>query len=272
MAAWSFLALLGAGVAFLASRGVFRRSQQRGAANAAGLSPAPDLTHLTPALQRTALWTLSDGGFEERVVHGVLSRNAHDIDVTAFDLETLRDRRGEWAYLPLDKPFRIGAVVSIVACEVDRAFPHVLLKRAGGGDDLKGDTAIDRGSHVAKAARLGLGMPQAYPAEMPKTLTPAALTSVLPESWRAYGDARVLTELLAGGLAPTLAQAGRRDLVIELLDTLILVYPASRDVVGSDAFADLTATALAITDGVLAASRPLSPRGVEVHAADRLGD
>ena len=108
MAAWSLLAILGAGVAFLASRGVFRRSQQRGAANAAGLSPAPDLTHLTPALQRTALWTMSDGGFEQRVVHGVLSRNTHDIDVTAFDLETLRDRRGEWAYLPLDQPFEFS--------------------------------------------------------------------------------------------------------------------------------------------------------------------
>ncbi len=263
MATWSFLALLGAGVAFLATRGVFRRSHQTAAANAAGLSPAPDLTHLTSSLQQTALWTLSDGGFERRVVHGVLSRNAYDIDVTAFDLETLRERRGEWAWLPLDRPFRIGAIVSIVACEVDRSFPHVLLKRAGGGDELNADSAIDRASHVAKAARASLGMSQSYAAELPKTLSPAALPHVLPENWRAYGDATVLGELLAAGFAQTLAQAGRRDLVIELLDTLILIYPASRDVVGSDAFADLTATALAITDGVIGASRALSPRGVE---------
>jgi len=269
VATWSFLALIGAGVAFLATRGVFRRSHQSAAANAAGLSPAPDLTHLTGALQRTALWTLSDGGFEQRVVHGVLSRAAHDIDVTAFDLETLRDRRGEWAYLPLDRPFRIGAVVSIVACEVDRAFPHLLLKRAGGGDDLKADSAIDRASHVAKAARASFGMSQSYPAELPTSLQPTALAASLPEHWRAYGDATVLGELLTGGFASTLAQAGRRDLVIELLDTLILVYPASRDVVGPDAFADLTATALAVTDGVLAASRTLSPRGVELHSVTR---
>jgi hypothetical protein len=268
VATWSFLALIGAGVAFLATRGVFRKSHQSAAANAAGLSPAPDLTHLTGALQRTALWTLSDGGFEQRVVHGVLSRAAHDIDVTAFDLETLRDRRGEWAYLPVDRPFRIGSVVSIVACEVDRAFPHLLLKRAGGGDDLKADSAIDRASHVAKAARAGLGMAQSYPAELPTTLQPTALGPSLPEHWRAYGDATVLGELLSGGFAATLVQAGRRDLVIELLDTLILVYPASRDVVGPDAFADLTATALAVTDGVLAASRALSPRGVELHSGD----
>jgi len=242
---------------------VFRRSHQTAAANAAGLSPAPDLTHLTSSLQKTALWTLSDGGFERRVVHGVLSRNAHDIDVTAFDLETLRERRGEWAYLPLDRPFRIGSVVSIVACEVDRAFPHLLLKRAGGGDELNADSAIDRAGHVAKAARAGLGMPQSYAAELPKTLTPTALEPALPEHWRAYGDPTVLGELLAAGFAKTLAEAGRRDLVIELLDTLILIYPASRDVVGPDAFADLTSTALAITDGVIGASRALSPRGVE---------
>ena len=268
MAAWSLLVVLGAGVAFLASRGLFRRSTQNAAASAAGLSPAPDLTHLTGSLQRTALWTLSDGGFERRVVHGVLTRHTHDIDVTAFDLETLRERRGEWAYLPLDRPFRIGGVVSVVACEVDRAFPHLLLKRAGGGDDLKADTVVDRASHIAKAARIGLGMASSYPAELPRTLTPSALSPGLPDDWRAWGDATVLDQLLAAGFATTLARAGRRDLVIELLDTLILVYPASRDVVGSDAFADLTSTALAVTDGVLAASPALSPRGVELHSGD----
>jgi hypothetical protein len=266
MPAWSIFAILGAGAAFLASRGVFRKGSQSAAANAAGLSPAPDLTHLTEALQRTALWTLSDGGFEQRVVHGVLSRNTHDIDVTAFDLETLRERRGEWAYLPVDRPFRIGGLVSVVACEVDRAFPHLLLKRAGVGDDLDGDTAVDRASHIAKVARAGFGMAQSYPAELPKTLSPAALTPALPDQWRAYGDPGVLAELLASGFAATLEKAGRRDLVIELLDTLILVYPAARDVIGADSFADLTATALAVTDGVLAASRPISPRGIESRA------
>ena len=259
---------MGAGVAFLATRGVFRRSHQTAAANAAGLSPAPDLTHLTGSLQKTALWTLSDGGFERRVVHGVLSRKAHDIDVTAFDLETLRERRGEWAWLPLDRPFRIGSVVSVVACEVDRVFPHLLLKRAGGGDDLKADSAIDRVSHVAKVARAGLGMAQSYAAELPRTLTATGLPEALPEHWRAWGDPTVLGDLLAAGFAATLTHAGRRDLVIELIDTLILVYPASRDVVGPDAFADLTSTALAVTDGVLAASPALSPRGVEVRSGD----
>lgn len=265
MEALTLVTLLGAGFAFIAGRGMFRRANQDAAANAAGLSPVADLTHLPPALQRTALWTLCDGGFERRVVHGVLSRNAHDIDVTAFDLETLRERRGEWAYLPVDPPFRIGAVVSIVACEVDRAFPHLLLKRAGVGDELQADTAFERASHVAKTVRAGLGVSQSYPAELPKTLQRTPIPIDLPQNWRAYGDAALLAEMLGAGLATTLAQAGRRDLVVELLDGLILVYPAARDVVGSDQFADLTSTALAITDGVLASSRPLSPRGVEAR-------
>lgn len=267
MATWSFFALLGAGLGFLAARGLFRKGSQASAANAAGLSPVRDLTHLPPTLQHTALWTMSDGGFERRVVHGVLSRAAHDIDVTAFDMETLRERRGEWAYLPVEPPFRIGGVVSIVACEVDRAFPHVLFKREGHGDDLEGDNAIDRGSHVAKAVRTGFGMAQSYAAEMPKTLPPQPLPLALPAQWRAYGDSTAVAELLAAGFATTLELAGRRDLVVELLDTLILVYPAARDVVGPDAFADLTSTALAITDGVLASTRPLSPRGIESRAS-----
>jgi hypothetical protein len=90
---WYLLGGLVAGAAFLATRGPLRRRQQEHAANAAGLVPVRDLTHLPPSLQRSALWSLAEGGFESRVVHGTLSRGKHDVDVTAFDLETLRERR-----------------------------------------------------------------------------------------------------------------------------------------------------------------------------------
>lgn len=269
MPAWPLFIAIGAGFAFLAGRGAVRRKHQTSAANAAGLIPVADLSHLPPALQQSALWTLSDGGFERRVVHGVVSRNAHDIDVTAFDLETLRERRGEWAWLPLDTPFRIGPVISVVACETDLVFPHLLLKRAGTGDELEDDNLIERTGHIAKIARDRLGIARAYAAELPPTLPAAALPNALPAGWRAYGKAGdQLEALLAAGLTTTLERSGRRDLVIELIDTLILVYPAARDVVGSDAFADLTSTALAITDGLLAASPALSPRGVEPSRPD----
>ena len=263
MADWYLLGGLTAGAAYLLSRGTLRRRNQEAAADASGLVPVADLAHLPAALQRTALWALSDGGFERRVLHGALSRGPHDLDVTAFDLETLRERRGEWAYLPIEPPFRIGGTVSVVVCELDRAFPHVLFKRVGRGDELQADDFLERAGSIAKLARTGLGMPSSYAAELPTTLPAAALTAALPEHWRAYGDPRAVQSLLDAGFARALDRAGRRDLVIELLDALFVVYPAARDVIGADALADLTATALAVVDGVLACSPKLSPRGVE---------
>jgi hypothetical protein len=260
---WYLLGGLAAGAVYLASRGSLRRRNQAAAADAAGLVPVADLTHLPPALQRSALWALADGGFETRLVHGQLSRGKHDYDVTAFDLETLRERRGEWAYLPVEPPFRIAGTVSVVVGEVDRAFPHVLWKRAGRGDDLSEDNVIERAGSIAKLARGGLGMPSSYPAELPRSLSPAALGVKLPEHWRVYGDPVVVGALLAAGFAATLDHASRRDLVIELIDGLVIVYPAARDVIGADAFADLTSTALIVIDGVLASSPALSPRGLE---------
>jgi hypothetical protein len=260
---WYLLGGLAAGAAFLVSRGTFRRRTQEAAADASGLVPVSGLSHLPASLQRTALWALADGGFEARVVHGTLSRGKHDLEVTAFDLETLRERRGEWAYLPVEPPFRIGGTVSVVVCELDRAFPHVLFKRGGRGDDLLADDLVDRASSIAKLARSGLGMPSSYPAEMPGTLAAAPLDIKLPEHWRVYGDPVAVGALLAGGFGATLDSAGRRDLVVELLDRLVIVYPAARDVIGADAFGDLTATALAIAEGVLAGSLAQSPRGLE---------
>jgi hypothetical protein len=260
---WYLFGGLAAGAAFLLSRGSFRRRSQEAAADASGLVAVGGLSHLPPSLQSSALWVLADGGFEGRVVHGALSRGKHDLDVTAFDLETLRERRGEWAYLPVEPPFRIGGTLSVVVCELDRKFPHVLWKREGRGDDLFDDDLVNRASSIAKLARGGLGMPSSYAAELPRTLPAAALDIALPEHWRVYGDRTVVAQLVAAGFGATLASAGRRDLVIELIDALVIVYPAARDVIGADAFADLTSTALAIVDGVLACSPALSPRGVE---------
>src|SRR5688572_8809171 len=112
---WLLLGGMAAALAFLAGRGLVRRRSQDAAADAAGLVPVRDLTHLPTSLQQSALWTMADGGFERRVMHGVIACGNEDTDVTAFDLETLRERRGEWAYLPVHPPFRIGGVVSIVA-------------------------------------------------------------------------------------------------------------------------------------------------------------
>ena len=244
MPAWMFLGGLAAGASALAARGYLRGRQQRAAAEASGLAPAPDLTHLPVVLQQTALWTLADGGFETRVVHGEL---AH-VRVTAFDLETLRERRGEWAWLPVEPPFRIGGSVSVVVCELDRKLPHVLLKREGSGDKLNDDDRIERAGHIGKNIRDRLGVARSYPAELPVSLPPHAADVALPEHWRAYThDPAALASLALG---PALARADRRDLVVELLASLVVVYPAALDVRGADALADLVETALALARAV----------------------
>jgi len=267
---WYFFGGVAGMLLLLFGRHVYRRSHQEAAAKASGLTAVADLTHVSEALQRTALWSLAEGGFERRVVHGSLARG-EDVDVTAFDLETLRERRGEWAYLPIDHPFRIGGVVSVVVCEIDRKFPHVLFKRAGRGDEMIDDDRIERLGHLAKNARDRLGLARSYASELPTAIPEHAIDLALPPGWRVYTQARELVdELVAGGFRDVLVRADRRDLVIELLDNVVVVYPAARDVVGADAFADLTTTALIVVDGVLASSPPLSPRGVEkLHSGDR---
>jgi hypothetical protein len=252
-----------AGTSFLVGRSVLRRSQQRAAAVASGLAPADDLTHLPGSLQHTALWSLADGGFERRVVRGTFARASGDIAVTAFDLETLRERRGEWAYLPLEPAFRIGGVVTVVACELPRELPHVLLKHVGHGDRLLDDDDLLSLTAGPKRARLALGVARSYPAELPATLPAAPVTAQLPAGWRAYTNApELLAELLAGGLHAELSRMPRRDLVVELLGGLAVVYPAARDAPGPDLLADLITMSLTLTDAICA-SAAVTPRGVE---------
>jgi hypothetical protein len=143
----------------------------------------------------------------------------------------------------------------------------VLLKRAGRGDELIDDNRIERLGSLTKNVRDRLGMARSYESELPKALPKEPAAVMLPDHWRAYTAAPDLVEtLLPVGLRDALERASRRDLVVELLGRLVVVYPAARDVVGSDAFADLTTTALIVVDGILAASTPLTPRGVEASS------
>ncbi len=256
---------LAAGASLLVGRMMFRRSHQESAARAAGLEAIRDLSEIPAALQKSALWTLSDGGFETRVVAGKLSRERGDVSMWAFDLETLREKRGEWAWLPVEPPFRLAGVVSVVVCAIDRTMPHVLLKRTGRGDEMVDDSLTQRFGSVMKVVRDALRLARSYPAELPAPLPPKRVDIELPEGWRAYTDTPdFLGKLCANGFTAALEHASRRDLVVELIDSLVIVYPAAREVVGPDAFADLTSTAQILVDGVLSASQPLTPRGVDV--------
>jgi hypothetical protein len=143
--------------------------------------------------------------------------------------------------------------------------PHILLKHQGVGDQMNDDEILQRVGSVSKLARDGLGLSRSYPAEMPATLPAKPVTASLPQGWRAYTQAAEHLENLAtNGLAAALERTKRRDLVVELIDRIVVVYPAAREVVGPDQFADLTTTALVIVDGVLAASPSVTPRGIDV--------
>jgi hypothetical protein len=259
---WLIYGILGAGGAALAGTSMLRRTRQDAFAHASDLAPIADLSHLPEALQRTALWSLADGGFERRAVHGVVKRAGADVAVTAFDLETLRSRRGEWAYLPVEPPFRIGDVVSVVACELDRTFPHLLLKRTGRGDKLHDDSLGEISTSVTRIAHEALRAGRHSAADLPNTLAPEPLDVELPEHWRAYG--REIEPLLRHAeFRGALARTHRRDLVVELIESLVLVYPAARAITGADPFADLVSSSLALVDAIRASV--VSPRGVENH-------
>ncbi len=248
---WSFLALLGGGAAMLAARRA-RDSRQAGERAAAlGLGPCADLTHLPAGLGATALWRLSDGGFESALVRGTLSRGVDDIELTAFDLETLRERRGEWAYLPVERPFRLRGRVTVAVCEVPGPLPHLLCKRDGRGDELAADDRMERELALAKSARMRLGLSLHHAAELPPGLVEQARAVPRSEGWRAYaGDELAFATLLEGGLEDTLARVQMRDLVIELVDHALVAYPATRDALGVDGFAELCNAAAAVAGSV----------------------
>jgi hypothetical protein len=217
----TFLVGVGAGFAGLAAYAWSRRRQRDEAAEATGLLPA-DLTHLPASLRESALWALSDGGFESGVLANMLENK---IEVTAFELETLRERRGEWAYLGVDRPFSLDGHVRVVIFRVDRKFPHVLLKRTGDSDLMPERTAFERATNLATGARMLLGQKEGVEAELPRTLPPTQLATTLPVNWRAYGDA-TLAGSLVEPVPTTLNDEGNPDQVIELIDNLIISYHA----------------------------------------------
>ena len=73
---WLFYGGMAAGAAFLAGRMLLGKKQTVDAADASGLVPVRDLTHIPVSLQHTALWSLAECGFERRIVHGVVSKGS----------------------------------------------------------------------------------------------------------------------------------------------------------------------------------------------------
>ncbi len=273
---WSFFLFLAGGIGLWAWRNRNDAMRREERAELTGLVPVGDLTHLPSGLSRTALWQLSDGGFESRVLRGTISGAASDIEVTAFDLETLRERRGEWAFLPVAKPFRIRGVLTVAVCELSGPLPHLLFKREGRGDVVQGEEWVERQSSVTKSTRDVLGLAHQQEAELPEGLARAADEArAMPGAvaWRVYvGDELLFGELMRAGIGQVLDEASMRDLVIEVVDHVLVAYPATRDVLGLGAFGELCAAAVKVAALVQRALGQSSPRGAELRGAEKEGD
>jgi hypothetical protein len=217
------------------------------------------------------------------VVGGRLSLAAHDIDVTCFDLEDLRRKRFEWAWLDLAAPFRVHTPLTVVACTVHRRLPHVVIKRAGPADRIEpreheragrgpvGSSAAT--SDVFGAVTTGLASRVAreladfrHAAEPPPpTLAPTTLEVALPAGWRAWAGAEPTddTRHLVAAIGEHLeADAHDRELVIETLGSLVIVYAASGGPLAEDALEDLVDAAVGVCERALAATPVVGPRGV----------
>jgi hypothetical protein len=278
---WLFFTVMGGGLGVLAAAARRRAATTRRRIARLGMSPRPDLIRVPVELQHTALWALSLGGTERSVVGGRLSLAAHDVDVTCFDLEDLRRKGLEWAWLDVATPFRLHTPLSVVACTLPRALPHVLVKRAGPADRIEpraheaggrplghaGDGALVELVATGLAARAAQRLVEMRPFAVPPPATLGADTADVPlePGWRAWidpaagDDARHVLAALGHELD---ASARDRELVIETKGPLLVAYVASGGPLAEDALEDLVDAAATACDRVLAATPDLDPRGV----------
>lgn len=240
-----------AGFGFIAGRDHWRRRRHLAAAERQGLLPsASGLAHLPACFQESVLFLVGDGGHERQVSTGALALQPADDGVTdgddaemvltVFDFTAQRDVRGEWGYLDSRPRFRIFSPLTVVAVELPTTVSHLLIKRRGGAEIIAEDK-LGRYKSVADIARdvstIERAMAVAPPPTLPRESVPVATVDADYLVWAE--DPALAATLLDRHLADYLrapALAGQ-ELIIEILDSLILVYCA-RDGALSGADAD----------------------------------
>lgn len=257
------IAALVAGFGFLIGREQWRRRRHLAAAERQGLLPsASGIAHLPACFQESVLFLVGDGGHERQVSTGAVSLSpefdgqvagqiavqlvgeaaggVEDLVVTVFDFAYQRDVRGEWGYLDSRPRFRIFSPLTVVAIELPVTVSHLLIKRRGAAE-LIAEDKLGRYKSVADIARDASTIERAMavqpPPSLPRESQPIATIDADYLVWAedpAMAEA-LLDRRLADYLrAPSLAG---QELVIELLDSLLLVYCA-RDGALSGADAD----------------------------------
>ncbi len=259
------LVVIALGFGFLFVRHRFRARDRRELARRRGLHYAlRGLEELPAALQDTVLFTLADGGHERDVVSGDLELAEQQVPFAGFELTFQRDVRGEWAYLATEPPFRLHSPLTVLTYQLPAEFAHLLLKRRGQSERLA-ESPDEIYRSVASVAREASGIDRAVTVEPPPALGRAPVARPASRDYLIWAESREQAELL---LPPSTIEhleseaAGDRELVIELLGPLLVVYCASAGALSVDDTATLADFADELCRRLIIATAPLGPRGV----------
>ncbi len=149
--------------------------------------------------------------------------------MTVFDLALHRDVRGEWGYLNTKPRFRIFSPVTVIALELPREYPHVLIKRRGRAEHIA-EEGLERYKSLVDIARDISAIERAVAVQPPPGLPAEPLLIANLSDYLVWSaDAEAATAVLGVEVTEILKSpaATSRELVIELLDSLMLVYCAS---------------------------------------------
>ena len=264
----NLLLVIAAGFGFLLVRHRYRMASHRRLAARRDLEYAPrGLADLPAQLQATVLFAIADGGHEHDVVSGNLNIGEDSVPFSSFEFAFQRDVRGEWAYLTTDPPFRLSSPVTVLAYQLPREFAHHLVKRRGISEKLAdGDGEIYKS--VASVAREASGIERAVAVPPPATLVNAGGPKHSATISRDYLIWAESPEQAASVLpAPTIAfleseAAGDKELVVELLGPLLLIYCASAAALSEADSMAMSSFADELCRRILASTAPYGPRGV----------
>jgi hypothetical protein len=259
-----FLAIvLIGGFSFLYGQRRYRAVRRKALAARGGLAyRSRGLESLPAELQQSVLFRIAGGGHERDVITARPVLAEESVPFTAFDFELHRDVRGEWAYLDVDRPFRLHGPTSVLAYELPVRCAHVVIKRAGPADTIE-DQPLERYRSIAHTVRDASALEHASPIEAGE-LAPESEGFGPADRWRVWiADPEQARSILPPRLRGYLISpaSGDRELVIELIGRLALLYPASGGPLEQSELLSMQTFADELVTQVVRALAPAAGRG-----------
>jgi hypothetical protein len=224
------VAIFGSGAGLAIARTRRSRSMRRLAGHS-GLSFARRGLESVPAeFQRTLLFLAADGGHERDVAYGTRRLGDHKVRFWAFAFAFQRDVRGEWSYVETEPPFALRSPTTVLCYEQPVEFQHMVLKKLGRSDRVTADD-LDFAKNVASLTREAMGDPRGVGVAPPPPLARAAIElRELSGEYVVFGPDPVYVDHAITGPTRQLLispASGSRELVIELVGQLVVLYTAS---------------------------------------------